>query len=297
MYDLPYRLWTKKRIGVVVCRFGIPIEIDELTYGKNLMNFVRVLVKVDLTKELPKTLTFKQPKGTFEVRLEYENLPVLCNNCLKTGHMEQDCPPPGTAPIRSYAAAAAGREGRARGTSRPRTQRRRQATINVATRQEPAVQVQETENHAETVSTNEASLAQQQNGVQEGANVEDVELQQPAENPIDPRPEVVTTDRETAIPEGEQRGSGLPPRPNNFRRRSRSRSVTRAPQQRIRGMFITDQGVPIPSTDDDGNGDFELPRRTARRVLNAWRSFGQKQVSSGEGSINGGGPSVPTSPT
>lgn len=294
MYGLPYKLWKPRKIGALACRFGTPIEVDELTFGKNLLNFVRVLVKLDISKDLPSSYVFTSPSGDFKVRLEYENVPTLCKKCLKSGHEESSCPPEQVYNRSSYAAAAASRPGRGRRLSRDRPARQRQESLGVVaqgpsqlnqhanattTYENPTDEnpVQDDPSAQQPVQAPALSNALNLEEVNSEAHIEDVELPPPAQQPN--------------VESAEQRQNGLPPRPPPFRPRSRSRSSSRVPGQRNRGVFMTQQGIPIPSQEDDGSGEFMRPRRQGpRKVFNAWRSFGTGE-SAGKGSAPYTGPS------
>ncbi|XP_074300200.1 uncharacterized protein LOC141631428 [Silene latifolia] len=63
-----------------------------MTTNKSKLAFARVLVDVDLSKELPKAVQIKSPyRGTLLQKVEYEWIPHFCSVCKRVGHSKERC--------------------------------------------------------------------------------------------------------------------------------------------------------------------------------------------------------------
>lgn len=68
---------------------GCLIYTDECTTNTERIFNARVLIEMDITKELPKSITLQDPSGKeFEQTVVYDWLPQYCKKCLMVGH---DC--------------------------------------------------------------------------------------------------------------------------------------------------------------------------------------------------------------
>lgn len=65
--------------------------MDEQTKLWNRCAFARVCVRVDLSKRLPKGVWAQGIGGTFFQPVEYEGIPLICQNCGKVGHKVDVC--------------------------------------------------------------------------------------------------------------------------------------------------------------------------------------------------------------
>ncbi|KAK6782204.1 hypothetical protein RDI58_020000 [Solanum bulbocastanum] len=56
-------------------------------YNTSRISFARILVEVDVTRPLPKTIKIHDPKErAMEKQIWYDWKPVFCQKCLKVGH-------------------------------------------------------------------------------------------------------------------------------------------------------------------------------------------------------------------
>ncbi|XP_021730685.1 uncharacterized protein LOC110697610 [Chenopodium quinoa] len=88
--NLPLNCWgfeTLSRIGSIL---GVPICAYECTSRQLRVSFARMLIEIDITKPLAKSVWVESPKGEMvELTIEYEWTPPYCEKCLKVGHV---CP-------------------------------------------------------------------------------------------------------------------------------------------------------------------------------------------------------------
>ncbi|XP_074304832.1 uncharacterized protein LOC141639656 [Silene latifolia] len=83
---------NKAALSKVASFVGKPICADEPTTTKIKIAFARVLVEVDLSKELPRGMTLQTPyRGTVLQKIEYEWLPHFCHSCRNIGHTQDRC--------------------------------------------------------------------------------------------------------------------------------------------------------------------------------------------------------------
>lgn len=68
---------------------GVPLFADECTTQQQRVTFARMLVEVDVTKELPKSVCIEDASGRIlEQKVHYECVPAQCLKCATIGH---DC--------------------------------------------------------------------------------------------------------------------------------------------------------------------------------------------------------------
>ncbi|XP_009586956.1 uncharacterized protein [Nicotiana tomentosiformis] len=85
--NLPLNYWdtvTLSRIGSVL---GCPIYAGECTSGIDKISYARILVEMDVTRELPVSIKVQDLEGKFfEQAVEYDWKPIYCPECLQIGH-------------------------------------------------------------------------------------------------------------------------------------------------------------------------------------------------------------------
>ncbi|XP_021765919.1 uncharacterized protein LOC110730423 [Chenopodium quinoa] len=87
--NLPLNCWGPETLSRIGSFLGIPICSDECTTRQLKVSFARVLIEIDVTKPLPKSVFVESPsKETLELKVVYEWTPPFCSKCNKVGH---DC--------------------------------------------------------------------------------------------------------------------------------------------------------------------------------------------------------------
>jgi hypothetical protein len=85
--QLPLYLWGAKSLSKIGSALGNPLVTDECTANKFQISYARILVEVDITKELPQEITIKDSEGEkMKQPVEYEWKPIYCDKCQKFGH-------------------------------------------------------------------------------------------------------------------------------------------------------------------------------------------------------------------
>ncbi|XP_062086245.1 uncharacterized protein LOC133792360 [Humulus lupulus] len=89
---LGLQYWGTKCLSALMSTIGVPILVDKVTKDRSMMQFARVLVEIELSEDLPKSVQFLNEKGQLvEQFLEFEWLPTQCRGCKVYGHTESMC--------------------------------------------------------------------------------------------------------------------------------------------------------------------------------------------------------------
>ncbi|XP_062094166.1 uncharacterized protein LOC133800227 [Humulus lupulus] len=89
---LGLQYWGTKCLSALMSTIGVPILIDKVTKDKSMMQFARVLVEIEFSEDLPKSVQFLNEKGQLmEQLLEFEWLPTQCRGCKVYGHTKRMC--------------------------------------------------------------------------------------------------------------------------------------------------------------------------------------------------------------
>ncbi|XP_074265385.1 uncharacterized protein LOC141587816 [Silene latifolia] len=84
--------WSQAALSKVASFVGRPICADEPTTSKSKITFAKILVEVDLFKDLPKGMTLQTPyRGTVLQKIDYEWVPHYCRSCKRIGHTQDWC--------------------------------------------------------------------------------------------------------------------------------------------------------------------------------------------------------------
>ncbi|XP_058761495.1 uncharacterized protein LOC131634890 [Vicia villosa] len=88
---LPLHLWGARSLSKIGSALGVPLVTDECTASKLRVSYARILVEVDITKELIKEITIKDCEGRkLQQPVEYEWKPLYCDRCKSIGHKCRD---------------------------------------------------------------------------------------------------------------------------------------------------------------------------------------------------------------
>lgn len=95
IYGLAQEYWRPKILFAIASSVGTPLCTDAIT-GKPAIertfgHFARVLVDMDLCKELKHKVLVERRGYAFFVELGYDNLPDFCSNCKMIGHSVERC--------------------------------------------------------------------------------------------------------------------------------------------------------------------------------------------------------------
>ncbi|XP_057785431.1 uncharacterized protein LOC131002938 [Salvia miltiorrhiza] len=91
IYYLPHEIWHPEVISGIARSVGSPIKIDGSTFLGSVGHFARVLMEIDMTKEITYSLKVNRGSTSFDIEFVYENLPYFCGICRKVGHSSDKC--------------------------------------------------------------------------------------------------------------------------------------------------------------------------------------------------------------
>lgn len=90
LLGLPVDLWNTQVLAKICSKITEPLCTDAMIGWKERIFYARVLVEVDIAKELVKEVPIKLPNGKLrEQYIIYENLPKYCFSCKVIGHSMQ----------------------------------------------------------------------------------------------------------------------------------------------------------------------------------------------------------------
>ena len=90
--DLPLDCWNDRALSKIVSKVGIPISTDQLTRTIDRISFARVLVEVDVSKDLVTSVEVKLPTGVvYDQLVVFESPPKYCKKCKTFSHGDAGC--------------------------------------------------------------------------------------------------------------------------------------------------------------------------------------------------------------
>ncbi|KAJ6377612.1 hypothetical protein OIU76_026566 [Salix suchowensis] len=90
--NLPLSCWSGICLSKIASVIGNPIQCDMLTSSMTRLSYARVLVEIDLRKNLRDYVKVCLPNGeVIEQQIIYETLPKFCSHCNVIGHLVEAC--------------------------------------------------------------------------------------------------------------------------------------------------------------------------------------------------------------
>ncbi|XP_056685900.1 uncharacterized protein [Spinacia oleracea] len=87
--NLPLCCWGSDSLSRIGSLIGVPLFADDCTSKQLRILFARLLIEVDVTKDLPKEVLIQDhSRVTIKQKVEYDWLPPFCKACNSVGH---DC--------------------------------------------------------------------------------------------------------------------------------------------------------------------------------------------------------------
>nr|XP_009798866.1 PREDICTED: uncharacterized protein LOC104245019 [Nicotiana sylvestris] len=87
--NLPLNCWSMKALSKIGSTLGNPVYADECTIETMRISYARMLIEMDITRPLPRSVKVQDPKGRLiQQEVVYDWEPTYCSKCLKIGH---DC--------------------------------------------------------------------------------------------------------------------------------------------------------------------------------------------------------------
>lgn len=70
---------------------GTPLKVDKKTFDKEIGLFARILIDIDLARQVPERMLIQRKDLEFFIFGEIENCPSFCNLCGAIGHQNNEC--------------------------------------------------------------------------------------------------------------------------------------------------------------------------------------------------------------
>lgn len=92
LVDLKPCFWNDTAIGKIVSKIGKPIGVDYDSLQKHSLDWPRVQLIINSTKQQKNSVQIHTHKGeVINQKIEFEYLPRLCNVCKVFGHYSEGC--------------------------------------------------------------------------------------------------------------------------------------------------------------------------------------------------------------
>lgn len=88
---VPLHMYSWEGLSFITSTVGLPVEPHPDTVACTNLAEAKIFVKVDVSKVLPKEITFNKDGKSFTVNFYYPWLPARCKLCDKWGHNEGVC--------------------------------------------------------------------------------------------------------------------------------------------------------------------------------------------------------------
>lgn len=88
---VPLHMFSWEALSFITSAVGYPVKLHPETVSCTNLDVAKVFVKVDVSKVLPKEITFAKEGKEFTVKFYYPWLPSRCDKCDKWGHVGNVC--------------------------------------------------------------------------------------------------------------------------------------------------------------------------------------------------------------
>lgn len=89
--DLDPCFWSSTALSKIASVIGRPLFADPYTTEKTRISFARVLIDIDISKDIPSFVKVNTPYGEKVVTVDYEWMPHFCSHCDVIGHSLSKC--------------------------------------------------------------------------------------------------------------------------------------------------------------------------------------------------------------
>lgn len=84
--NLPLILWKEQFLSRIASHLGNPISTDQVTAKRGNFNYARLLIEIDISKEMPNSIDITLPDKVHKQEVYYERVPMHCALCGRIGH-------------------------------------------------------------------------------------------------------------------------------------------------------------------------------------------------------------------
>lgn len=91
LLNVPMDYWDFEGLSRIASFIGTPLFMDHLTSSGTRISFARVCVEVSVESVIPESFVVKLGDEVVEIRVEYQGIPIKCENCMVFGHDTKNC--------------------------------------------------------------------------------------------------------------------------------------------------------------------------------------------------------------
>jgi hypothetical protein len=91
LWELPQEYWLERTLYEIAGAVGTPLLIDNVTRNRLFGHYARILVDLDLSKDIFYEIMVEREGFAFPLTIEYERLPDFCKHCNSIGHDVSNC--------------------------------------------------------------------------------------------------------------------------------------------------------------------------------------------------------------
>lgn len=91
IHGLPQEYWRPTILFAIAMGIGIPLLLHDATINKTFGHYVRILVNVDLARDLHDQILIERKDYAFFVDIVYEHLALFCSTCKVVGQSHDNC--------------------------------------------------------------------------------------------------------------------------------------------------------------------------------------------------------------
>ena len=91
LWELPQEYWMERTLYEIAGAVGTLLLIDHVTKNCLFGHYARILVDLDLSKDIFYEEMVEREGFAFPVVIEYERLPEFCTHCKSIGHHVTSC--------------------------------------------------------------------------------------------------------------------------------------------------------------------------------------------------------------
>ena len=91
LLKLPQEYWMDRTLREIASAIGTPLLIDSATQNRVFGYYARILVDMDLSKQIYNEVMIEREGYSFPIEITYERLPSFCTHCKNIGHHITSC--------------------------------------------------------------------------------------------------------------------------------------------------------------------------------------------------------------
>jgi hypothetical protein len=92
LYSFLQEFWLEAILMGIGNNMGQYVKLSKATKQRKYTSYARIYVYMDISKELPGSITLEYQDEDWNQTIDYEHIPFRCRKCHEHGHLFRDCP-------------------------------------------------------------------------------------------------------------------------------------------------------------------------------------------------------------